>query len=200
MRARWFRKSSCTTPGSTAWKRLVWSSPSAPEIGLGLGEVERRRHRHPDPPPGDANTVLGGDPGTVGDGDERRFREPQLHPGDPGKAQDVLEAAERLVGERMAELLSLAEDGELLPALDAVLLGEVQVHAITVHAHPQPLDRRKRVHYLLDEEPEGGTDLIGQRRLAGPGNQQQHHRHEHRAEGGPPTGGERGPFRGPRWQ
>src|SRR5437879_2599798 len=136
------------------------------QVRVGLGQVDQRRDRNLDPPPRDPYPVLDFRRRLAVDRDELRRRKLRLDPEHVGVAEHVLVPAERLAGEGMAEDVPLSEDRELLPDLDLVLRGEVQVERRVVHGDDDALARLERLHELGLHEPERGADPVGE---AGPG-------------------------------
>src|SRR5262249_24793678 len=95
------------------------------------------------------------------DRDVERLGESRLHGADLGIAEDFLVAAQHLPGDRMKELLALAEDGELLADLRSPAPADVQVEGGAFDTDHQPLERAEGLGEVVTHECEGRPDAIG---------------------------------------
>src|SRR5207244_4147659 len=81
-------------------------------------------------------------------------------------------------GERVVELLSLAEDQQLLARLRAAALPEVEVERVALHTHDEPFERLERAHELLGDQHEGRAHAVGEPGARRRGAQEEPERHE----------------------
>src|SRR5438552_2191733 len=154
----------------------------ATQVRFRLGEVEDGRDRDLDAPPRDAHAVVRQRARFAVDRHVQGLGEPRLDAPDLSPAQRFLIAPERLAGERVVELLSLAEDQQLLARLRAAALPEVEVERVALHTHDEPFERLERAHELLGDQHEGRAHAVGEPGARRRGAQEEPERHE-RAEG-----------------
>src|SRR6266851_3901201 len=117
------------------------------------------------------------------DGDEERLGESLLDALHLRVAQDLLVPAEDLAVEGMPEFPALAEDRELLPEQQALLLAQVHVEMVAVHLDDDPLHGREGADHVLEHEAEGGSDLVGDARGGSPRKQWTADAHRRRSAG-----------------
>src|SRR5207249_1379461 len=127
-------------------------------------EVEDGRDRDLDTSPSDAHAVVRPRARFAVEGHVQGLGEPRLDAPDLSPTDRLLVAPERLAGERVVELLSLAEDQQLLARLRAAALPEVEVERVALHTHDEPFERLERAHELLGDQHEGRAHAVGEPR------------------------------------
>src|SRR5262249_55174486 len=158
---------------------------NAPEVRLGLrfGQIEHGSDRDLDPPPGDPDAIVGLRDGFAIDRDVQRLGEAGLHGADLGVAEDFLVSSEWLTGDRVEELVPLAEDRELLADLRSPALADIQVEHAPLGGDHEAFQRAERLGEVVEHERERRPDAIGHPGSGARGGRE-HAQHDE-ADGGP---------------
>src|SRR5438445_4262854 len=134
----------------------------ATQVRFRLGEVEHGCDRDLDAPPRDAHAVVHLRARLALEGHVHGLGEPRLDAPDLRPAEGLLVMPERFSGHRVVELLTAAEDRQLLARLRAATLPEVEVERVALDPHDEPLDRLERAHEVLGHQYEGRAHAVGE--------------------------------------
>src|SRR2546426_4783417 len=134
----------------------------ATQVRFRLGEVEHGCDRDLDAPPRDAHAVVHLRARLALEGHVHGLGEQRLDAPDLRPAEGLLVMPERFTGHRVVELLTAAEDRQLLARLRAATLPEIEVERVALDPHDEPLDRLERAHEVLGHQHEGRTHAVGE--------------------------------------